>query len=689
MKRAMAAVLYALAIPFALFAQLPAFPGAQGGGASASCFRGGTVIEVTSLADSGPGSLRSCLTASGPRYCIFRVNGQIKFLSRPQVSSPCVYVAGQSAPGEVVLGGVGQVGEQIFVSTNDAVFRYLTYDGYSAAQDGTGPDTGTVCCEMASGTIYNVVWDHISARWTGNKAFPAVSNVTGQGIHNMDIQWSLVYEPNVNHAVGIGTVYVSSGSGKATTDDDAHHNLFVTVDHRLPLNQSGLNVRWVNNIAYNWGQFAALSMGGVQTDYIGNKFVDGAGCLTPQGCLDYQNGHVFLGEPGNANDPPGDWPNGDNLGPPSYYLLNNTGRTGVTRGSAMVPPTHAVNDSGEISMTAQGTESGDSGSPMPKSWFRATPLPTEPFPITANDVSTLDAVLIPTVGNSQHIDCNGNWASHRNSTDARAIAIYQNNQPDDLFYGQFTAPAVTIGTPCVESMHDGIPDQWKVAHGLSTTDPNVYKAIAANGYTNLENYLNGVASGPPPPQTGWTGWLGADALTGTIAVGSTVTINSNAGPVRTSACTTAGGGIGAPLTPQPSQVVGASVLIIQGPSPVCGNGVVYWQVQSGNTPPPPVSVSVTCPASVQTGATATCTATVTGTTNQTVTWSTTAGTITSGGILTAPNTPGNVTVTATSVADPTKSGNATVNVTAVPPPNTITCTYTATPTGHVLQCPLP
>jgi hypothetical protein len=40
-------------------------------------------------------------------------------------------------------------------------------------------------------------------------------------------------------------------------------------------------------------------------------------------------------------------------------------------------------------------------------------------------------------------------------------------------------------------LHDGIPDQWKVNHGLSTTDPNLHKAVAPSGTTYLENYLNG------------------------------------------------------------------------------------------------------------------------------------------------------------------------------------------------------
>jgi pectate lyase len=478
----------------------PAFPEAQGGGAAADGGRGGAVIEVTNLNDSGTGSLRACIEASGPRTCVFRVSGVITFLSRAQVSHPYLTIAGQTAPGGgIVIGGPNQKGEQIFVSTHDVVIRYLTCDGNSP-NTRTGPDTGTVCFEMASGDIYNVIWDHISARWMGNKAFPLVSNVSNMGIHNTSIQWSLLYEPNVTHAVGIGTVYVSSGSGMATTDDDAHHNMFVSVDHRLPLNQSGRNVRWVNNIVYNWGQFAALSMGGVQTDYIGNKYVDGNGCLNSAGCLNYSSVHVFLanGNGCDPRDPVGDCPNGDNETRPTMYLLNNTGRTGSTRGSPMVTPTDAPNDAGQASMTAQGWEGGETGDPnatggWPNSWYRNTPLPAQEFPIIADDVNNLENVLLPTVGNSRHLVCDGSWAGNRDSQDARVIGVYQNKLADDLFHGEHSSPSVPAGTPCVESQHDGIPDQWKVRYGLSTTDANLNKEAAPNGYTYLENYLNGTS----------------------------------------------------------------------------------------------------------------------------------------------------------------------------------------------------
>ena len=76
-----------------------------------------------------------------------------------------------------------------------------------------------------------------------------------------------------------------------------------------------------------------------------------------------------------------------------------------------------------------------------------------------------------------------------------------------------------------------------------------------------------------------------------------------------------------------------------------------------------VSISPTS-ASLLTGGTQQFTPTVTGTTNTSVNWSTTGGTVSSLGFYTAPSTAGTYTVTATSVADSTKSASARVTVSA-------------------------
>src|ERR1044071_8283660 len=76
-----AAVCAALAIaglsPLAASA-LPVIPGATGYGTSTPAGRGGKVFRVTTLAESGEGSLKACVDANVPRVCIFEVSGTIK-----------------------------------------------------------------------------------------------------------------------------------------------------------------------------------------------------------------------------------------------------------------------------------------------------------------------------------------------------------------------------------------------------------------------------------------------------------------------------------------------------------------------------------------------------------------------------------------------------------------------------------
>lgn len=55
-------------------AEIPAFPGAQGGGMYSFGGRGGRVIVVTNLNDDGPGSFRAALEAGGPRTVVFNLS---------------------------------------------------------------------------------------------------------------------------------------------------------------------------------------------------------------------------------------------------------------------------------------------------------------------------------------------------------------------------------------------------------------------------------------------------------------------------------------------------------------------------------------------------------------------------------------------------------------------------------------
>jgi hypothetical protein len=81
----------------------------------------GRVIEVTSLSDEGPGTLREALNADGPRTVTFKVAGEIR-ISRPLViNDPYITVAGETAPSP----GITVMGDKIRILTRDVILRHI------------------------------------------------------------------------------------------------------------------------------------------------------------------------------------------------------------------------------------------------------------------------------------------------------------------------------------------------------------------------------------------------------------------------------------------------------------------------------------------------------------------------------------------------------------------------------------
>jgi hypothetical protein len=144
------------------------------------------------------------------------------------------------------------------------------------------------------------------------------------------------------------------------------------------------------------------------------------------------------------------------------------------------------------------------------------------------------------------------------------------------------------GTPCVESQHDGIPDQWKKNNGLSTTDASLYKKIdKKTGYTYLEEYLAGNAGAVTPPPTP----APPTPPPTPSASGTTVTPFNSATIVDANSNSwTLGAAVSVTSDPDCSPNSCGSV-IQQSSSPLAGgaatlllyfNGVVRTQNQSGN-----------------------------------------------------------------------------------------------------------
>jgi hypothetical protein len=260
--------------------------------------------------------------------------------------------------------------------------------------------------------------------------------------------------------------------------------VFVNISHRIP-ETGNKSVRWVNNLTFNWAFYAFASLGAETLDIIGNKWVRGNLNASAQA----HEIHVTEKSPAV-------------LGNPSVFVSGNVG-----------PNQSNPNGDQYLMVSHISGENGRENGPIPDTWKRGAPMPGTAFPIVADTVTNLDAILLPTVGNSQHLDCNGAWVSHRDDADSRIITQYQSKGPGGFWPNGTTAtgtaalplqaPAaqwqdrpVVNGAACKESLDDGIPDQWKKLQGLSTTKHDLFKNVAPDGYTILEHYLNGMPAHP-------------------------------------------------------------------------------------------------------------------------------------------------------------------------------------------------
>jgi len=450
----------------------PAFPGAEGEGASAVGGRGGAVIEVTNLNDSGTGSFRACVTASGPRTCVFRTGGTIALASDIHITNPYLTVAGQTAPG----GGItikGPVKERmIFVQTHDVIIRYVRLR--------PGPTSSASCCGSgieASNGSSNVIIDHVSISW----AVDQNANVWYDS-HNVTYQWDIISEPlncsdhsggechGYNMILGNGWLDDNGNcmpGGCTFNNISIHHNLFSEATERNPRIETGpINV--VNNVVYTNSSLP-------YEDWSSES--------------DNTEGLIMAGLPVKVN-----------------YVSNYIK---IGSAAAAQAPDNYINVCCGTS-AAQIYESGDfdsAGTPIVGSsvsqWMMNAPTSMQAITTTPADAAY--TAVLADAGNSKRLDCLGKWVGNYDSVDTRVINDVRNgtgqiiNDPSDV--GGW--PSLSPGTPCTESLHDGIPDQWKAASGLSSSDAGLAQRLAPNGFTYLENYLNGVASdSQPSPPTG-------------------------------------------------------------------------------------------------------------------------------------------------------------------------------------------
>lgn len=488
--------------------ELKAFPEAEGVGAYTKGGRGGRVYLITSLANSGAGTLRECAEASGPRVCIFRTGGTITLTSNIEIRDPEITIAGQTASGDGILlrNAPGNTSEPLKISAGEVIVRYLRFRpgfGNRALSISAGskcehihdPKTGDPYSDDArklaaecAPKVQNVVIDHNSFSWAGDEL-----TINWWATYNVTWQWNILSE-----SLGPGWKGGPSlGKWENGGPYSVHHNLIANHKFRLPnIAAGGGTSDLVNNVIYNFYNKGAAVKLGAMVNLVNNYIKAGPNTASNATYVDNQldvPDPDLLGHPlPNAYDPAN--PSKLSRG---YYVSGNFidgSYGGATKIQGILPA--SVPDD-----------------PRTKDYIKDTPYPAPDMKTdTAQDA--YDRVLaLDGAGASQGLDCNGSWFPRRDTVDTRVVksVIDQtrgHNATTNTEVGYITSPSQTAGpgttadgypilsegTPCADADADGMFDEWETDRFGNTsrgTTSNSSSDYDNDGYTDLEEFLNG------------------------------------------------------------------------------------------------------------------------------------------------------------------------------------------------------
>jgi hypothetical protein len=415
-----------------------AFDSVEGFGAATTGGRGGHVVKVTNLNDSGVGSLRWALEdLDFARIVVFEVGGRINLNREIQVNGD-VTVAGQTAPGGVTVSGA-----RLQVVDDNVIIRGMKMrPGDGSGQDMTkrdGISVGTI-----NKVVKNVVIDSNSMTWATDENF----SIWGQ-VENVTVSNNLIAESLTRLGVGKGGI-IGRSDGQNGKDISILKNLWVSNEYRNAHIKEQSNVEFANNLIYNYGaSHQGLLLGGddapLSAAVIGNVYLRGPNTNNAsQPAIDLRDlnagSRVYL----EGNHIEGHVGAGDNQRAAAHGRLEMLTNSQPFKGSGF-EKLHA-NDVFDFVVNNAGARH------------------------YANGLDSIDQRIIDTV-------LNDSGKLIRTPGD---VGGYLRNEG---------------GQKLADTDGDGIPDVFERMIG---SDPNRYDAHALSphtGYSHIETYINGLIDG--------------------------------------------------------------------------------------------------------------------------------------------------------------------------------------------------
>ena len=437
------------------WAATPAFPGAEGAGKWTRGGRGGAVIEVTTLNDSGPGSLRTAIDASGPRIVVFRVSGTIVLRSPLRIRESFITIAGQTAPGD----GICLARYPLTVAADHVIVRHIrSRCSDEAFRDGV---TGEGMDSLSVGSGTNIIIDHCSTSWSVDENLSTSVGQSGPKLDKVTVQWCLIGE-SLNRSVHTSPAahgYGTLAKGGYGAEYSYHHNLYVHNNSRNPypgnyndvsIDPQGLAFDFRNNVIYNW-----------MNPYAGYNTQNRANSVTRMNFI------------GNYYKP------GPNSGGRRAFFQRVLASRGYFDANWMADG--YPKDPWQLVMW------DSKWTPQQIAAFKlSSPVPMSEVPPTETAEAAFRRVLADV----------GATRPKRDPVDARLVKDVEAGTgkiiDDEAEVGGW--PELKSAPAPVDSDHDGMPDTWETSRKLNAKDSaDSSRDRDGDGYSNLEEYLNELA----------------------------------------------------------------------------------------------------------------------------------------------------------------------------------------------------